>query len=50
MSSDNGGTTVLSMKSFSTIELFLHLVTGTCSFLDVPFFTVKVFTETKWLK
>ena len=31
------------MRSFSTTELFLHWVTGTCSFLDVPFYSEDVF-------
>ena len=31
------------MECFSTAYLFLHGVTDTCSFLDVPFFTAKVF-------
>ena len=29
------------MECFSTAELFLHGVTDTCSFLDVPFFYSK---------
>ena len=31
------------MECFSTAYLFLHGVTDTCSFLDAPFFTAKVF-------
>ena len=31
------------MEYFSTAYLFLHGVTDTCSFLDVFFFTAKVF-------
>ena len=31
------------MECFFTAYLFLHGVIDTCSFLDVPFFTAKVF-------
>ena len=31
------------MKYFSIAYLFLHGVTDTCSFLDMPIFTAKVF-------
>ena len=30
------------MECFSTAYMFLHGVTDTCSFLDVPFYTAKV--------
>ena len=31
------------MECFSTTELFVYGVADTCSFLDTPFFTAKVF-------
>ena len=31
------------MEGFYTAELFLYGVTDTCSFLDTPFFTTKMF-------